>query len=91
VHGQYPDGKTWEEMTTTSDASLGGASVKLTRKGAEIFSGVKIEALRRFTEDVSEVRNGYECGIKLVDHDADHDQHAGRLCCRRARLQRPRV
>ena len=29
VNGQYPDGQTWEEMTTTSDASLGGASVKL--------------------------------------------------------------
>jgi hypothetical protein len=31
IHGQYPDGQTWEEMSTTSDASLGGASVKLNR------------------------------------------------------------
>ena len=31
VQGQYPDGATWEEMTTTSDASAGGASVVLGR------------------------------------------------------------
>ena len=40
VQGQYPDGKPWEEMTTTSDASLGGASVKLTRtvlRGQAVF------------------------------------------------------
>ena len=40
VQGQYPDGKAWEEMTTTSDASLGGASVKLSRtvlRGQAVF------------------------------------------------------
>jgi hypothetical protein len=40
IQGQYPDGKPWEEMTTTSDASLGGASVKLTRtvlRGQAVF------------------------------------------------------
>jgi len=31
VQGQYPDGAAWEEMTTTSDASAGGASVVLRR------------------------------------------------------------
>lgn len=29
IQGQYPDGATWEEMTTTSDASAGGASAVL--------------------------------------------------------------
>jgi translation initiation factor IF-2 len=40
---------------------------RVLRRGAELFGGVRIEALRRFTEDVSEVRSGYECGIKLAD------------------------
>jgi hypothetical protein len=31
IQGQYPDGEAWEEMTTTSDASFGGASVGLRR------------------------------------------------------------
>jgi translation initiation factor IF-2 len=42
---------------------------RLTRDKVEIFSGVKLEALRRFTEDVSEVRTGFECGVKLADKD----------------------
>ncbi len=42
---------------------------RMTRDKVEIFSGVKIEALRRFTEDASEVRTGFECGIKLVEKD----------------------
>jgi translation initiation factor IF-2 len=43
------------------------ATVRVLRKGVELFGGVKLEALRRFTEDVAEVRAGYECGIKLAD------------------------
>src|SRR5437899_7425731 len=31
VQGQYPDGVAWEEMTTTSVASAGGASLRLGR------------------------------------------------------------
>ena len=31
IQGQYPDGEPWEEMTTTSNASFGGASVGLRR------------------------------------------------------------
>jgi translation initiation factor IF-2 len=41
--------------------------VRVLRKGAEVFSGVKLEALRRFTEDAAEVRSGFECGIKLAE------------------------
>jgi translation initiation factor IF-2 len=43
------------------------STVRVLRRGTELFSGVRIEALRRFTEDVAEVRTGYECGIKLAD------------------------
>jgi hypothetical protein len=31
IQGQYPDGEPWEEMSTTADASLGGASASLGR------------------------------------------------------------
>jgi hypothetical protein len=31
IQGQYPDGEPWEEMTTTSDTSFGGASITLRR------------------------------------------------------------
>lgn len=31
IQGQYPDGQPWEEMTTTSDTSFGGASLGLRR------------------------------------------------------------
>jgi hypothetical protein len=40
VQGQYPDGVTWEDMTSTSDASVGGASIKLSRtvlRGQALF------------------------------------------------------
>jgi translation initiation factor IF-2 len=43
------------------------SSVRVLRKGTELFSGMRIEALRRFTEDVAEVRAGYECGVKLAE------------------------
>ncbi len=44
---------------------------RIMRDNTELFTGIKIEALRRFTEDVSEVRTGFECGIKLAEHDHD--------------------
>jgi len=47
------------------------SSARIMRDNTELFTGIKIEALRRFTEDVSEVRTGFECGIKLADHDHD--------------------
>lgn len=31
VQGQYPDGATWDEMTTTTDASAGGVAMPLRR------------------------------------------------------------
>ena len=42
------------------------AKARLLRDGEEVANTV-IETLKRFTEDVSEVRAGYECGIKLAN------------------------
>src|SRR5580692_9616613 len=44
-----------------------GAQARLMRDGAEIWKG-KIASLKRFKDDVSEVRDGVECGIDLAGH-----------------------
>ncbi|GAB6078094.1 translation initiation factor IF-2 [Hydrogenobaculum acidophilum] len=41
---------------------------RLIRNGVVIYDG-KIESLKRFKEDVSEVARGYECGIKLENYN----------------------
>jgi translation initiation factor IF-2 len=45
-----------------------GALARVTRGGQDIVS-TRIESLRRFQEDVAEVRSGYECGINLAEGD----------------------
>ncbi|MFN8443224.1 MAG: translation initiation factor IF-2 [Caldilineaceae bacterium] len=46
-----------------------GALARVLRNGTEVLNNVRIDTLRRFTEDVTEVRSGFECGIKLSDKD----------------------
>ena len=41
-----------------------GAMVRLTRKG-QMLADTKIITLKRFKDDVNEVKSGYECGIEL--------------------------
>ena len=43
-----------------------GCMVRVSREGKQIFEG-ELESLKRFKDDVKEVRAGYECG--LVIHD----------------------
>jgi translation initiation factor IF-2 len=40
------------------------ASARLVRDGVVVYEG-KVGSLRRFKDDVSEVREGFECGISL--------------------------
>ncbi|WP_422930491.1 translation initiation factor IF-2 [Singulisphaera sp. PoT] len=44
------------------------AKARLIREGREIYKG-GIEALKRFKDDVKEVREGFECGIKITNFD----------------------
>ncbi|MFO0955854.1 MAG: translation initiation factor IF-2 [Isosphaeraceae bacterium] len=44
------------------------SKVRLIREGREIYKG-SIEALKRFKDDVREVREGFECGIKIGNFD----------------------
>ena len=39
-------------------------------RGGEIIHDGRMDTLRRFKDDVSEVRAGYECGIHLVNYEA---------------------
>ena len=43
------------------------AQARLMRDGTEVWKG-KISSLKRFKDDVSEVRDGVECGIDLAGH-----------------------
>jgi translation initiation factor IF-2 len=43
------------------------AEVRLLRDNVQVFKG-KIVSLRRFKEDVAEVRNGLECGISIANY-----------------------
>ena len=44
------------------------AKVRLIREGREIYKG-SIEALKRFKDDVKEVPQNFECGIKIANFD----------------------
>ena len=44
------------------------AKVRLIREGREIYKG-SIEALKRFKDDVKEVPQNFECGIKIANYD----------------------
>ena len=39
-----------------------GCKVRITREGSQIFEG-NLASLKRFKDDVKEVRTGYECGL----------------------------
>jgi translation initiation factor IF-2 len=43
------------------------SEVRLIRDGVQVFKG-KVGSLRRFKEDVGEVRNGFECGIAIANY-----------------------
>ena len=41
------------------------------RNGEPVLPETKIDTLRRFDEDVNEVRTGFECGIRLATNSID--------------------
>jgi translation initiation factor IF-2 len=42
-----------------------GTKARVVRDGAVVAENVEITGLRRFKDDVTEVREGFECGINL--------------------------
>lgn len=47
------------------------AMCRVLRNGQPVITDTRIETLRRFAEDVNEVRTGFECGIKIADRSDD--------------------
>ena len=47
------------------------AMARLLSNGTPVIFPNRVETMRRFTEDVNEVRTGFECGIKLQDRSDD--------------------
>jgi translation initiation factor IF-2 len=45
-----------------------GHQIRLAREGKVVHTG-KLESLKRFKDDVKEVVEGYECGMKIAGHD----------------------
>jgi len=79
VQGQYPDGETWEDMTSTSDASVGGASIKLSRtvlRGQALFLSLPLPKRYRAFDltsptyrvyaVVTSVKPGGELGLRFL-------------------------
>ncbi len=52
----------------TDGAIQRGSRVRLIREGAVIYSG-KLESVRRVKEDVREVKQGMECGLKIGGYE----------------------
>jgi translation initiation factor IF-2 len=48
------------------------ARVRVRREGQGVFEGA-LESLRRFKDDVSEVAEGYECGMKVAGFNDVHE------------------
>jgi translation initiation factor IF-2 len=46
-----------------------GSKIRLIRDGRVVTEDLSIETLRRVKEDVREVKQGFECGIKLAGYD----------------------
>ena len=45
-----------------------GCKVRITREGEQIFEG-NLASLKRFKDDVKEVKAGYECGLVFEGFD----------------------
>src|SRR5204863_9959524 len=46
-----------------------GSKIRLSRNGVIVTEELAIETLKRVKDDVKEVKNGFECGIKLAGYD----------------------
>jgi translation initiation factor IF-2 len=44
------------------------SKARILREGREIYKS-SVDALKRFKDDVREVREGFECGIKITNFD----------------------
>ncbi|MEW1954244.1 translation initiation factor IF-2 [Terrabacter sp. NPDC080008] len=65
-----------------------GSKARITRNGVVVSENVEIAGLRRFKDDVTEVREGYECGINLGSYN---DLQLGDLIATYEMREKPRA
>ncbi|GAA2732599.1 hypothetical protein GCM10009867_08800 [Pedococcus aerophilus] len=65
-----------------------GTRARITRNGVVISENVEIAGLRRFKDDVTEVREGFECGINLGSYN---DLQLGDLIATYEMREKPRA
>jgi translation initiation factor IF-2 len=65
-----------------------GAKARITRNGVVVAENIEITGLRRFKDDVTEVREGFECGINLGSFN---DLQLGDLIATYEMREKPRV
>ena len=65
-----------------------GSKARITRAGVVISENVEVAGLRRFKDDVTEVREGFECGINLGSFN---DVQEGDLISTYEMREKPRV
>ena len=65
-----------------------GARSRITRNGVVVAENVEIAGLRRFKDDVTEVREGFECGINLGSYN---DLQLGDLIATYEMREKPRA
>lgn len=65
-----------------------GTRARITRNGVVVSENVEIAGLRRFKDDVTEVREGFECGINLGSYN---DLQLGDLIATYEMREKPRA
>ena len=65
-----------------------GTKARITRNGVVVTENLEIAGLRRFKDDVTEVRDGYECGINLGSFN---DLQDGDLITTYEMREKPRI
>jgi translation initiation factor IF-2 len=65
-----------------------GARARITREGVVVAENVEVAGLRRFKDDVTEVREGFECGINLGSYN---DLQLGDLIATYEMREKPRA
>lgn len=65
-----------------------GSKARITRNGVVVSESVEVAGLRRFKDDVTEVREGYECGINLGSYN---DLQLGDLIATYEMREKPRA
>ncbi|GAA2036455.1 hypothetical protein GCM10009740_29670 [Terrabacter terrae] len=65
-----------------------GSKARITRNGVVVSENVEIAGLRRFKDDVTEVRDGFECGINLGSYN---DLQLGDLIATYEMREKPRA